>query len=241
VWRLRLERDQIIEKIRKLLKLSESPNEHEAVLAATKVRELLSTYNISLSDLSIEDLSRKFGIIEILTLNSFNLEEWVCSLAFHVSRIFDCRAIMKGSDSGQIAFVGIPSDAEVVVYVFEFLRRRLEEMSMGAVRTRREEIRGIDEETYRQTYLIGAVQRLREILVVKSLVFKKREQDECKSLVCYKKENLDQYFEEKYPHLETSQSGLIELDRESFYRGYEQAKVISIEQAIGDERRSPQP
>src|SRR5690349_25080073 len=35
-------------KIEKLMRLSTSPNEHEAALAAEKVQELLSTYNLDM-------------------------------------------------------------------------------------------------------------------------------------------------------------------------------------------------
>lgn len=40
----------IIDKIRKLLALSQSPNEHEAALAASRVQDLLADYNLSLAE-----------------------------------------------------------------------------------------------------------------------------------------------------------------------------------------------
>jgi hypothetical protein len=229
-----VEREEIIEKIRKLLRLSESPNEHEAALAATKARELLSSYNLSLADLSIEDILQKLGIVEIPTSTYFKIEEWVQALAFHIARIFDCRVLGWGSLSeiGRIVFVGTPSDAEVAIYTFEFLRRSVDEMAKDAIRTLREERKGIDEATYRQTYLIGAVQRIREEMVLRSLVFKKKEQNECTAVVLHKKENLDKYLNEKYPHIETSETTLFDLDRESFYRGYAQAKGLQVNIAI---------
>jgi len=45
------EKDLIIEKIRKLLALSHSPNENEAMAAAQKANELLMKYNLDLGDL----------------------------------------------------------------------------------------------------------------------------------------------------------------------------------------------
>jgi hypothetical protein len=227
-----MERDEIIEKIKKLLRLAESPNEHEALRAASKARELLSAYNISLADLSLDDLSNRLGITEIETEDIIKFEEWNKALAFHVAKIFDCYVIGRGEEMGQFIFLGSVSDAEVAAYTFEFLRRKVDDMAITAARTRREELQGIDEETYRQTYLIGAVQRLREDLVVKTLVFKRREKNECTAVVLHKKENLDNYLKSKYPDIEASESSIYEMDRESFYRGYAQAKGIQINEAL---------
>jgi Protein of unknown function (DUF2786) len=44
------EKDAILNKIKKLLALSHSPNENEAVVAAQKANELLTKYNLSLGD-----------------------------------------------------------------------------------------------------------------------------------------------------------------------------------------------
>ncbi|MBD2629169.1 DUF2786 domain-containing protein [Trichormus variabilis] len=44
------DKTEIINKIRKLLALSDSPNENEAIVAAQKANELLVKYNISLGD-----------------------------------------------------------------------------------------------------------------------------------------------------------------------------------------------
>ena len=46
---------RIIDKIRKLLRLSRSSNEHEAAAAAAKAQELLSEYNLSLDSMITEE------------------------------------------------------------------------------------------------------------------------------------------------------------------------------------------
>jgi hypothetical protein len=47
----------VIDKINKLLALANSPNEHEAALAAQKASVLLTQYNLSLADLGKDDLT----------------------------------------------------------------------------------------------------------------------------------------------------------------------------------------
>lgn len=54
------DKDSIINKIKKLLALSDSPNENEAIVATQKANELLVKYNISLGDVhSNESTFRK--------------------------------------------------------------------------------------------------------------------------------------------------------------------------------------
>jgi len=47
----KLNRDKVAEMIQKLIALQESPNEHEAALAAAKVQELLTKYNMDLAEI----------------------------------------------------------------------------------------------------------------------------------------------------------------------------------------------
>lgn len=54
------DKSTIINRIRKLLALSESSNEHEAALAAEKVQELLAHYNIDLFD--VEDVKEEHPV-----------------------------------------------------------------------------------------------------------------------------------------------------------------------------------
>ena len=50
-----MDHERIIEKVRKLLALSQSDNEHEAAAAAAKAQALLSEYNLSMSDVPAEE------------------------------------------------------------------------------------------------------------------------------------------------------------------------------------------
>ena len=47
--------DEIVEKIRKLLALAESPNENEASLAAEKAQEMMLKHGIDIATVAMED------------------------------------------------------------------------------------------------------------------------------------------------------------------------------------------
>jgi hypothetical protein len=53
----REERERVYDKVRKLLALSKSPNEHEAALAAERAREILDRYQISLAEVDEKEFT----------------------------------------------------------------------------------------------------------------------------------------------------------------------------------------
>jgi hypothetical protein len=133
------ERKRLMERVRKLLALSESPNENEAAFAAAKAKELLERYNLSISDLEVDDIVEKgydTGRVRMAT--------WLLNLAASVARGFDCdiyytrgggkRVGTDASATSRITFVGTDMDTEVAEYVFEYLRVTVERMTAEKVR-----------------------------------------------------------------------------------------------------------
>ena len=49
-----MDQDRIIERIRKLLRLSQSANPHEAALAAERVQQMLSEYNLTMDSIGCD-------------------------------------------------------------------------------------------------------------------------------------------------------------------------------------------
>ena len=81
------ERNRMIEKIKRLVALSQSPNEHEAALAADKAQELLALYNLSMSDLDTESKDEEFMTDEDLETDSL---PWRRHLATMVAKMYFC-------------------------------------------------------------------------------------------------------------------------------------------------------
>ena len=52
-----MDQDRIIERIRKLLHLSQSANPHEAALAAQRVQQMLSEYNLTMDSIGCDALN----------------------------------------------------------------------------------------------------------------------------------------------------------------------------------------
>jgi len=124
------EHKNLLEKIRKLLALSESSNENEALLAAAKAKEMLERYNLSLADIeSCEILEKNYDT------GSSRMPGWLLQLSASVARGFNCEIYYKRTVCGKskltasICFVGTDIDTEIAEYVFEYLRKTVESVT----------------------------------------------------------------------------------------------------------------
>lgn len=109
-------------KIKDLLALAESPNEHEARAALLKARELMAKHKISDKDLSDvknqEVRQEKTGITY-----SVRRDPWINELASviaenHCCRNFQYRA--KKKQTAEIAFIGFEEDLEICMEIFKY-------------------------------------------------------------------------------------------------------------------------
>lgn len=102
-------KDKLIDKIRKLLALSKSPNQHEAEAAMAKVNELITEHQISMSEIGQQQTIRS-GIEEGQTVKeSKTYRSFVKDIAKAAGMIFDCEVIGAGEQSA-FFFVGLKED-----------------------------------------------------------------------------------------------------------------------------------
>jgi hypothetical protein len=123
----------IIEKIRKLMALSERSTIEEAKAALAKVNELLTKYNLSLSEVEIlhEEEYRTTPYIEFLTPSA---QTWELSLALFLAEAYDCRTLTSPASRQlgvypKIRFFGTKQNSQIVEFIFEQLRVRLQTMA----------------------------------------------------------------------------------------------------------------
>ena len=144
-----------IEKIKKLLRLAQSSNEHEAALAASRAQELLSRYNLDESDYSERELPKEAG--ESATPTVKKPASWVFALASSVAGAFDCQYFH--SSSGRVVFVGVDVDHEVANFTFGYLYRTINKLAatfMSKSRQKKLTLKG--QRTARRSYCLGATQ-----------------------------------------------------------------------------------
>jgi hypothetical protein len=154
-------RDEVLEKIRKLLRLARSANPHEAGIALAKAMALAQEHKLELDDVDPDQpdkpatthretpafgrlsYDRKFALI--LTRRFFRVSELVQDTL---------RKTRYGYQIGvKIALIGTPSDCEIALYVYTFLVRHFAycwNHHRGRCRNRAAFVRGMFEGIYDQ-------------------------------------------------------------------------------------------
>lgn len=114
---------RIAEKVRRLLALSTSSNEHEAAAAAAKAQELLHRYNLSMADVSAAqrpDYGREIVDID-------NSARWRGILLTAIAQPNGADVVSHGG--GRYAIIGQPHTIEVVRYLYDYLSREIDRLA----------------------------------------------------------------------------------------------------------------
>ena len=122
-----MSRDNVIERIRKLLALSRSDNQHEATLAADRARSLMLDHDLQMVDLGHEDGR---VTIDYYPNRRSPFPDWLECLFAAVAIHHDCKPLTEHHGKRwlapayfRFAVIGRKADIQAVNYVFHFLRR----------------------------------------------------------------------------------------------------------------------
>jgi len=159
-----MDTNPIIEKIKKLLALANSSNEHEAALAASHAQRLLSEHNLAMADIEAAHRPEKADKVEATV--SKTLPKWLRHLSAGVSTAFDCQAIHHPA-LGRLTFIGVGADVQIAAYTFTFLDKTVRRLCSNYMKHHvKTGIPNRHRELMRQSYYLGAVatinQRLKE-------------------------------------------------------------------------------
>jgi hypothetical protein len=144
---------EALDKIRKLLRLAQSSNVHEAALAASRAQEIMERFKIEAltveydADTKAPDEPIKdFGIDPLDAKH----ETWRSRLASALARENQCKVYLgRGARHLNVSLIGRPSDVSTVRYFYAYLVREIERLAArDCAGTGR---------TYWNNYRIGAV------------------------------------------------------------------------------------
>lgn len=113
-------KEKLVDRIRKLLALSKSSNVHEAELAMSKVNELLTTHQIAMSEVLMEDVKTNGVNFGSSRKVSETYRSFVKQMAQAAGHIFDCGVVGTGVQGGY-AFVGTKEDILASEILFDYL------------------------------------------------------------------------------------------------------------------------
>lgn len=111
--------EKILNKIKNLLDLSTSSNEHEAKAAALKAQELMAKYDIdSQSVVDTTSYMDEISHIFVEDDGKHSMKKWKVLLAPVIANNFRCKLYFHGNS---VVFYGYKRDAEIASEVFKFL------------------------------------------------------------------------------------------------------------------------
>lgn len=120
-----MDRQKVLEKISKCLRLSASCNPNEAASALRQARSLMKKYHVSddqIQSLRVEEDSASYGC-------QFNPPFWALALSDIVSRAFDCQVLIarRFGRQPEYRFIGMDCSPSIATYTFTVLYRKLEQ------------------------------------------------------------------------------------------------------------------
>lgn len=123
-------REQLIERIRKLLALSaNNPSPEEAGAALSKAQALMASHNLNEAVVSIDQCIIK-------TRHGQGEANWEGLLVYRVRSAFSCRAVryMRRNET-YYHFIGAPHQAQVAGHVYQVLLRQVTAARAGCLKT----------------------------------------------------------------------------------------------------------
>lgn len=170
---------KIVDKIKKLLRLSKSDQPGEANNALRKAQELMSKHGISVTETTeMEEAPITHIIKETTSGLSSNRRE----LATAMSKHFRVRVLLAGGLSGRIEVVGRPEDIQVFIEVFEWTYLVFKKFAKKAIEAKKEEFKDYSnvkwtrsdsikfQNTYFQGFVVGVIKSLEDNVKENALV-----------------------------------------------------------------------
>ncbi len=230
----------LLEKVRKLLALSESANEHEALLAMRKARELMDLHGVATTDsasayctlvinLGGKKIAGHHRAIAAILTDHFQVEV-VLATTFDAVACTTCKCL---------DLIGRPGQVKVAEYIFHFLENRLESL-WG----RQRKIRPGSGRIGKNSYRLGVLKGFRE-----KLAGKKAAGETAMDLGPNKNaSNLptpqnnperDRFLAWRYPRLRNSKSRSVTIDREHYQAGQEDGRRLELRAGIERSSNAP--
>lgn len=113
--------ENIKNKIKKLLALAASPNEHEAKAALLKARELMAKHKINKNEV----VEKKGEVIDILTDITCTKRKnaWIINLSDIIADNYCCAAYRSRrykAKKNTVGFIGLDEDIEICINIFKY-------------------------------------------------------------------------------------------------------------------------
>jgi hypothetical protein len=225
--------ERLLERVRKLLALASSSNEHEALLAMSRVREIYAKYNLDSIERTLsENGESKTPFVQLVIIDRRkrieSFEKKIVSILighFFVKAIFSRGYDVQSGQFYQTAeLIGTRENVLMAEYVFGFLNQQSEYLVRHS--------RGLDRKSMRLGILDGFVEKLLQL------------SEEAASgnavhraLVEFKSDmRINQYIEHLYPRLTNVRSKRQAINRSVYAEGKAIGRQLTLHKPVTSER-----
>lgn len=243
------EKDRIIDRIRKLMALSSSPEPGEAESAANMATRLMEQYEIGMADLRTGKRTGDSLIEESVQAAKRRLGDWEGTLAVYISRTFDCQVVAGSSPTtplgAHLSFLGYEADVQLSLYFFKYLRRVVGRNSSKVLEKEKKKFKELFPhahgrkahsygEAEARSYAFGMVSTLKDRL---DLIYQKKEemhqQAGTTDIVLAKKSAVEEFFKQKYPHTSKTFGNKRMGSSKAYRQGASDGQKVQLNRPVG--------
>lgn len=202
----------VLNKVKKLFALSQSPNEAEAALAMEKAHTLLKEHNLSINDISKDS---KYDIKETLVFDGKYDSKWKSILLAGTAEANYCTILKARTNDGTSRYVvGKEHNAIVAIETYKYLITVIERLS--------KKINGSDRGSYKLGMASILYRRLKDLVI--------KETSDCTALVVQEKSMIDEYLKDN--DYKTTSLVVRAANQSAYLRGIKDGNDICLNKQV---------
>jgi len=226
---------RILEKVRKLLSLAQSNNEHEAFLAMQKANELIEKYNIERIERN-KDSRYVYAIVNHKKKRIENYQRRICLILkdyFFVEVIYSYLYDAVNRETYRtIELLGTKENVLIAEYVYCFLLNQLETL-WKAHKRKTDNRSSKNKRSYRLGVIEGFRNKLHQMERKRNYhILNNSELKTTSALICAQDKMLSDFKSKRFPRLSTYRSQAATLDYGTYKAGINAGKQLTIHRGI---------
>jgi len=223
--------EKVLDRVKKLLALSQSDNENEAALAAAQAHKLLLEHNLSIADMGEGVEDTKEDIEQELVHEGGRVPRWRTYLVTGVAKAFGCSSlVVTGRRYTGLKIVGVAGDIAVAKVTLDYLElvidRLAEENAYGMGRG------------YVNSYRIGLAARICERLQQKTAATERevvaKASEAGTAMVLRRKTDLVDFMSK---YTKKYNPGKNKIDYSGYGAGIRDAENVGLNQQLGEKKK----
>ena len=237
------ETGRVLEKIRKLLALGDSANEHESLLAIRKAKELMARHKLD----RFSAMAKQGCCGRLINLKRKRLESYHRALCSILQEHFQVEIIIVPlydainlASYKNIDLVGRADNVRIAEYVFHFLLDRLNILWQA-----KKDSGPSTQKKSRNSYWLGVLNGFREGLRKESSPNLAAVQDNIHDghptsfPVTGEDQALRSFISERHPKLRTGRHSKARIDRSSFESGLKDGRLLKLRRGLKEQKKKP--